>query len=103
MVCVVHKFNIIEGKEWDAVVEASKKMFKYEKQEFGQEMIFMKAVTGDTGRIMTIGFFESQQAHDEYVKKERKDPLFRELFEAAQIPQSVLRISPETDFFDVID
>ena len=72
MVCVVHTFNVIDGSDWDHAVAACKQMFDYEKRVFGQQMTFMHAITGDTRRVMTIGFFESKKAHDDYAKRERK-------------------------------
>ena len=101
---VVHSCNIIDGNDWDQAVEAAKKMFRYEKKVFGQEMILLRAMTGVTNRIMTIGFFESQEAHDDCAQKEREDPKFKGLFdEAATLAQDVLRTPLETDFYCVID
>ena len=104
MECVVHSCTINDGNNWDQAVEAAKKMFSYEKQVFGQDMIFLRAITGDTNRIMTIGFFESKEAHDDYAQKEKEDPNFKGLFDEAVILwQDVQRTPFETDFYRVID
>ena len=103
MVCVVHTFSVIDDTDWDSAVAACKQMWDYEKRVFGQQMTFMRATTGDTSRVMVMGFFESKEAHDEYAKREKEDPDFKALFEAAKKASAGVLADAGTEFYRVVE
>ena len=103
MICVVHSYEIVPGKDWQDAVALCKKIFLREKETYGQQVFFMQKLTGKRDNIVVAGFYESQAAHEEYVKKLGEDTAHQDLMKQAKRRETVVPGSLETHYYNVIE
>ncbi len=84
MILVMHSSEIVPGKDWEATAEAMKKAFKHEKTTYGQQVFFLVSATGKWNRGIVGGLFESQAAHEAYMKKLGTDAKYQELMKGVR-------------------
>ena len=107
MICVVHSYEVLPGEKREKLVEGGKKLFKYEKETFGQDVFFMISKTGKWHRIIVGGVFESMGAHEEYLKKvwadARYNELMKEIMQGQTLADFAVPGSFNTDYYEVIE
>ena len=102
MIFVLHSYEIVPGKDWADMVEAGKKMFKHEKDTYGQQIFFLQSAVGKWNRVVVGGLFESQAAHEAYLSKLGKDAKYQELWKGVKW-ECVVPGSGETTYYNVIE
>ena len=90
------------GKAWKDAREAGKKAFAYEKETFDHQVYFMRSQTGKRNRVVVMGLFESQRAHEEYVKKVGADARYSEIVKDVDFADFVVPGSFTTDYYKSI-
>jgi hypothetical protein len=104
MICVVHSVEMAPGDAAQHMIELGKKLFKHEKETFGHDVIFMRATTGKTNRVIIAGFHESHAAHEEYVKKVSANSERQEIIKkAGWKSEAFMPGSWETTYYNVIE
>ena len=100
MIAVMHTWEIIPGKNQEALSSA-KKAYDHEKETFGQEVTLMIAATGKRNKVVVLAFFESQAVREEHQKKLQDNP--ERQASMKEVRKYVDMGSLETTFYDVVE
>ena len=107
MVCVVYSQEVLPGEKRDKFVEGSKKLFKYDKETFGQDAVLMVSKTGKANRVVSFWIFESVDAHDKHMKELWADAgyneLFKEIMQGQEVEDLIVPGSATTEYYDVME